>query len=109
MLSRARHFVRFCEYKDEIDLKRMESAMRQPERVFERSTALYESHAPAILAYLLRQVGSREEAEDLLLEVFTLLLEKEATLHTDERSVRAWLLTVARNKVVDHYRHASRL
>ena len=83
--------------------------MRQPVQVFERSTALYESHAPAVLVYLLRQLGSREEAEDVLLEVFTLLLEKEATLHADERAVRAWLLAVARNKVVDHYRHAGRL
>ena len=83
--------------------------MRQPEQVFERATALYESHAPAVLMYLLRQLGSREEAEDILLEVFTLVLEKGRTLLGDERATRAWLLTVARNKMVDHYRRAGRL
>ncbi len=83
--------------------------MHQSEPIFEQSTALYERHAPIVLAYLLRQLGSREDAEDILLEVFTVALEKETSLRQDERSQRAWLLAIARNKVVDHYRRSGRL
>jgi RNA polymerase sigma-70 factor (ECF subfamily) len=71
------------------------------------SLAIFESHAPVVLAYLLRQVRSREEAEDLLLEVFTVVLEKESALPQDERACRAWILTIARRKAVDSYRRFS--
>lgn len=82
--------------------------MRQRNPVLEPSSAIYENHAPAILAYLLRRLGSREDAEDILLEVFTVVLEKETFLRQDNSSLRSWLLTIARNKVVDHYRRAGR-
>ncbi len=82
--------------------------MHKSKPVFEQATALYESHAPVVLTYLLRQLGSREEAEDVLLEVFAVVVEKEATLRRDERAVRAWILALARNKVVDYYRRARR-
>ena len=107
----ARHFAHFYEYISEISIRvahRAEEVMHQSEPVFEQSTALYESHAPAVLTYLLRHLGSREEAEDMLLEVFTLALEKQSTLRQDERALRAWVLTLARNKVVDYYRRAGR-
>lgn len=83
--------------------------MQQSEPIFEQSTALYERYAPTVLTYLLKQLGSREDAEDILLEVFTIALEKETNLRQDERSLRAWLFAIARNKVVDHYRRSSRL
>lgn len=63
--------------------------MQQPTLVFEQSTALYQCYAPAIFAYLLRQLGSREDAEDMLLEVFLAVLEKEIPLEHDEPRIRA--------------------
>lgn len=72
-------------------------------------TTLYHRHAAAILAYLCQQVASRQDAEDLLVEVFT-----AAQSHLDlpalsqERQL-AWLRRVARNKVIDRYRHAALL
>lgn len=83
--------------------------MHRSEPLFEPSIALYETHAPVALSYLLRQLDSREEAEDILLEVFTVVLEKESTLPRNERALRAWILTIARNKVADYYRRAGRL
>ena len=83
--------------------------MQQSKPVFGQSTALYENHAAAVLNYLLGKLGSREDAEDILLEVFTVVLEKESTLLQDERALRAWILMIARNKVVDYYRRAGRL
>lgn len=78
--------------------------MQQPIPVFERSTALYQSYAPAVFAYLLRQLGSREDAEDMLLEVFLAVLEKETVLEQDGQRIRALIWTIAHHKVVDHYR-----
>jgi RNA polymerase sigma factor (sigma-70 family) len=70
---------------------------------------LYRRYAPGILAYLRRHLPTQEDAEDLLLEVFLAALEYEprlASLSEDEH--RAWLGTVARNKVIDHHRRAGR-
>jgi RNA polymerase sigma factor (sigma-70 family) len=65
----------------------------------------YTRFAPTIFAYLSRQAASRQDAEDLLLEVF-LSASKEAMLEelSEERQL-AWLRRVARNKLVDYYRH----
>jgi RNA polymerase sigma factor (sigma-70 family) len=70
---------------------------------------LYRCYAPGILAYLRRHLPMQEDAEDLLLEVFLAALENEprlATLSEDEQ--RAWLGTVARNKMIDQHRRAGR-
>ena len=69
---------------------------------------LYRRTAPALLAYLMLQVGTREDAEDLLLEVFLAALENKRFRALQESKQLAWLRTVARNKVADHYRHLSR-
>jgi RNA polymerase sigma-70 factor (ECF subfamily) len=69
---------------------------------------LYRRTAPALLAYLLRQVASREDAEDLLLEVFLAALENEQFSTIPEGKQQAWLRMVARNKVVDYYRRTQR-
>ena len=70
---------------------------------------LYRCYAPGLLAYLRRHVPTQEDAEDLLLEVFLAALEYEprlAALSEDEH--RAWLATVARNKMIDHHRWTGR-
>lgn len=65
---------------------------------------LYQQYAPAIFAYLLRSVGSREDAEDLLLDIFLAVLQKRSSLDVDDQRLSSWIWTVARNKVVDHHR-----
>jgi RNA polymerase sigma factor (sigma-70 family) len=68
---------------------------------------LYQKHAPAIFAYLRLHTPTREEAEDLLLEVFIAALENEQLCERKEPVQRAWLRSVARNKLVDRYRSVS--
>ncbi|QBD79826.1 sigma-70 family RNA polymerase sigma factor [Ktedonosporobacter rubrisoli] len=71
--------------------------------------ALYQLYAARLFSYLCRHVPSGEDAEDLLLEVFLAVLEHEQTLATrQEDEQRAWLWTVARNKVRDFHRRAVR-
>jgi RNA polymerase sigma factor (sigma-70 family) len=67
---------------------------------------LYELHAPALFAYLRRQTTSREDAEDLLVDVFVAAIEYSAFNQLGEKEQIAWLWRVARNKAVDAYRRA---
>lgn len=70
--------------------------------------ALYEREALAIFAYILRRVPLREDAEDLLFEVFLAALEHEGIAELPAENQRAWLLRVAHNKIVDHHRYTAR-
>lgn len=69
---------------------------------------LYEQYAPIILTYLRQHNITKEDAEDLLVEVFLAAMESTTlfTLHADAQL--AWLQRVARNKVIDHIRRAKR-
>ncbi len=69
---------------------------------------MYQRHAPVIFAYLCRHTASREDAEDLLLEVFLAALEHSKFAVLGESEQQSWLWAVARNKVVDHYRRSTR-
>ena len=68
--------------------------------------AVYRRYAPQIFAYLLRNVPSHQDAEDLLLEVFQAVLEKLPTL--EKPRLAAYLQAVAHNKMVDYYRRRGR-
>lgn len=71
-------------------------------------TALYQRYAPALFAYLYRHVGSMEDTEDLLLEVFLAALERSGFENLGTKEQEAWLWCVARNKMTDHHRKANR-
>jgi RNA polymerase sigma factor (sigma-70 family) len=66
---------------------------------------LYERFAETLLAYLCQQVSHRQDAEDLLLEVFLAALQNTSLTGLPAVRQLAWLRRVARNKVIDHYRH----
>jgi RNA polymerase sigma factor (sigma-70 family) len=69
---------------------------------------LYRMHAPALLTHLRVNMQSKEDAEDLLLDVFLAALES-APLHAlSLEQQRFWLWRVARNKLVDYYRRSAR-
>ena len=87
--------------------------MQQPERTVlddtpGEGTALYQRYAPAIFAYLLKQTASREDAEDLLLEVFLAAMERGNLADLEAGDQRAWLWAVAHHKAVDHFRRQMR-
>src|SRR5579864_354659 len=70
---------------------------------------LYEHFAESLLAYLCQQISDRQDAEDLLLEVFLAALQNNSLARLPARRQLAWLRHVARNKVIDHYRHTALL
>jgi RNA polymerase sigma-70 factor, ECF subfamily len=66
--------------------------------------SLYQEHGRSVLAYATRLTGDRATAEDVVQETF-LRAWKHADEMVEQRgSVRGWLLTVARNIVVDRAR-----
>ena len=69
---------------------------------------LYTRYAPALFAYLRQHTTFREDAEDVLVEVFLAALENEKFATMGEKEQQAWLWRVARNKAVDHFRRAVR-
>ncbi len=73
------------------------------------SARLYREHAAALFAYLRQRAATREEAEDLLLEVFLAALEHQQMLEDRSRErQRAWLRSVAAHKLIDYYRRRER-
>lgn len=66
------------------------------------STALAASQRD-FLRFLVRRLGSREDAEDALQEVWLKVVRGKAALDK-EANVEAWLRRVLRNVVVDRYR-----
>ena len=70
--------------------------------------ALYHRYASGIFAYFYKQTASRDDAEDLLLDVFLVAMERNNLAGMKEDECKAWLWRVARNKVADYYRGMAR-
>ena len=71
-------------------------------------SGLYQRHATGLFAYVYRQIGSREDAEDIVLDVFLMVLRQQDFATFDEQKQVAWLWTITRNKIVDRYRKNTR-
>jgi RNA polymerase sigma-70 factor (ECF subfamily) len=68
----------------------------------ERFGELYDVYAGRIYAYLWYRTGHRETAEDLTSTVFLKALDRLRQFTGG--SFRAWLYTIARTTLIDHYR-----
>lgn len=68
---------------------------------------LYEQALPQVFGYLVSRGGSVSMAEELAAETFLAAVTavRDRTL---ERPTSAWLLTVARHKLIDHWRRQGR-
>jgi RNA polymerase sigma-70 factor (ECF subfamily) len=74
----------------------------------ETTTALFYRYAPSLFAFLRQHTVSREDAEDLLHEVFTAVLERPEFGLLSDVEQALWLWRVTRNKAVDTYRRKKR-
>lgn len=74
-----------------------------------RDDTLYDRLAYPVSKYILRYLPNKQDAEDLLVEVFLVAFNnKELSSFSAERQL-AWLLRVARNKLTDRRRHMALL
>jgi RNA polymerase sigma-70 factor (ECF subfamily) len=69
--------------------------------------SLYEEHGRSLLAYATRLTGDRAAAEDVVQETLLRAWKRADALVNAAGSVRGWLLTVARNIVIDQARARS--
>jgi len=70
----------------------------------EAFAALYRQHRNAVYVAILRRVHKRDLAEDLTQEVFVRALRRMETFTWQGKDLRAWLQTIARNLIADHYK-----
>jgi RNA polymerase sigma-70 factor (ECF subfamily) len=69
-----------------------------------RMRLLYHRHAAVLWRYALRLTSDRVRAEDLVQETLLRAWQHPEISDDSERSARAWLLTVARNMIIDESR-----
>jgi RNA polymerase sigma-70 factor (ECF subfamily) len=86
-------------HQSEVDL-----VSRAKLRDLEAIEELYTQHRDSIFTYIFYRVGDPENAEDLTADVFVRMLSHLHRYKTGKRPLLAWLYTIARNLVVDHYR-----
>lgn len=70
--------------------------------------AFYGRHAGRVLAYARRTCRDAALAEDITQEVFTAVWTRAGTFRPDRGGTHAWLYTLTRNKLVDHWRRLGR-
>jgi RNA polymerase sigma-70 factor (ECF subfamily) len=64
---------------------------------------LYDRHEAAVYRFLLRSVGIRATAEELLQEVW-LTVVRNAARYRPQAGFRTWLYRIARTRLIDHWR-----
>ncbi|MBI2955344.1 MAG: sigma-70 family RNA polymerase sigma factor [Chloroflexi bacterium] len=65
--------------------------------------ALYDKYFLRVYRYVARRVGTQQDAEDVAAQVFIEALDGLSE-YKHRNSFAAWLFTIARNKIADHYR-----
>jgi RNA polymerase sigma-70 factor, ECF subfamily len=70
----------------------------------EAFAGLYDSYLDTVYRYVYYRVGSKALAEDLTSETFLRALRRISTFTWQGRDFGAWLLTIARNLVADHFK-----
>ncbi len=71
-------------------------------------SALYRRYVQAIYRYVYYRVGDAHTAEDLTAEVFLRAIEGLPDYEPGETPFVAWLYSIARARVADHFRQAQR-
>jgi len=65
---------------------------------------LYKKHVPTLLKHAMLKINDRESSEELVQDTF-MIFYKQRSQSTTIQSVPAYLHTILKNKVLDHYRH----
>ena len=65
---------------------------------------LYRAMHPLVWSYVSRRIHTEADVEDLVSKVFERVVEHLPRFDPRRGQVRAWVLSIARNAVIDHYR-----
>lgn len=92
--------------RDHTELDRlMLRAARGDDAAFRR---FYEAAAPAILAFLLRMLPDRFQAEDVLQEAMVIAWNKADEFDPKRAAAKTWITTIARRRAIDVIRSSRR-
>ncbi|MGE4234096.1 MAG: RNA polymerase sigma factor [Bacteriovoracia bacterium] len=75
------------------------------ERAFE---LLYERHAPTVYGYVRKKLTAKASADDVYQAIF-LKLHKTRKNYNASIPFSAWIFTIARSVIIDHFRKQSRV
>ncbi|MBD2871649.1 RNA polymerase sigma factor [Paenibacillus arenilitoris] len=64
---------------------------------------LYDQYFDDLYRYVYYKVGNKWDADDIVSEAFRKAYERHSTLR-ENSNAKAWLMTIARNAVIDFYR-----
>lgn len=67
----------------------------------------YDEHVWDVYGFLAYRIGNRSDAEDLTQQTFERALKAAHRFDERKASAKTWLLTIANNLLIDHYRLAS--
>lgn len=68
----------------------------------------YEAAAPSILAFLLRMLPDRFQAEDVLQEAMVIAWNKAGEFDPERAAAKTWITTIARRRAIDVIRSGRR-
>ncbi len=71
-------------------------------------STLYDRHAGGVFAAVVRATNDRAVADDVVQDTFLALWDRAELFDPNRGSLHAWLLTIARNRSIDHLRAARR-
>lgn len=83
-----------------MDEELVQDALSGNERAFEE---LHDRHVNDVYRYLYMKIGNRQDAEELLQDVFVKMVRNLAGFSGKSR-FRTWLFSIVRNTVIDYYR-----
>lgn len=72
----------------------------------EAFAALYDRYLDQVYGFVIRKVGDRSLAEDLTSDVFLRALRNISRFSWQGVDIGAWLMTIARNRITDHFKSA---
>jgi RNA polymerase sigma factor (sigma-70 family) len=75
----------------------------------EANRTLYDRFALPIFRYICRQISNKQDAEDLLVEVFLAAFNNEAISGFPAERQLTWLMRVTKNKLIDRHRRLALL
>lgn len=73
-----------------------------------RGETLYDRFALPMYTYICQHVSNKQDAEDLLMEVFLIAFNNETFASLPAERQFAWLMRVTRNKMIDRHRRLAR-
>ncbi len=83
-------------------------ARREPREHDDELRRVYRAHVRAVYAFFAYSV-SREQAEDLTATTFERVIRAWKSFDPARASERTWILTIARNALIDHFRRKKEL